>query len=101
MGPLKTIEQAADWLGVPRRWLVDAVTARQVPHTRVGKHVRFADHHLEAIVAAGEQQVRNDPSPVARQEATAASVTPLQRHDDTTATGARGGAASAPRRKAS
>ncbi len=43
---LLTIEQAAVALAVPRSWLRDKVTARQVPHTRLGRHVRFTEEHL-------------------------------------------------------
>jgi len=54
---LLTIDQAAERLGVPRTWLRDKVSARAVPHTRLGKHVRFTAAHLASIVAAGEQEV--------------------------------------------
>jgi excisionase family DNA binding protein len=43
---LLTIDQAAIALAVPRSWLRDKVTARQVPHTRLGRHVRFSEEHL-------------------------------------------------------
>lgn len=49
--------QAAEWLNIPPTTLRDMVTARSVPFTFVGRHVRFAQHHLDAIVAAGEQPV--------------------------------------------
>lgn len=52
---LLTIAEAAEYLNVPFTWLRDKVTARQVPHTRLGRHVRFAPEHLERIVAEGEQ----------------------------------------------
>lgn len=52
--PLKTYAQAAEWLGVPVSWLQEKVQKREVPHTRLGKHVRFAQHHLDEIVRAGE-----------------------------------------------
>lgn len=52
---LLTITQAAVVLGVPTGWLRKKVTDREVPHTRLGKHVRFTAEHLRAIVAAGEQ----------------------------------------------
>ncbi len=58
---LLTIEQAARRLNVPRSWLRDRVTARQVPHTRLGRHVRFAPGHLAQIIAAGEQCTRTEP----------------------------------------
>lgn len=60
---LRTIPEAAEWLGVHESWLRRAVSARAVPHTRLGKHVRFSQAHLDQIVAAGEQQV---PTPLRR-----------------------------------
>lgn len=59
---LRNIAAAAEWLGVPETWLRDKVTAQAVPHTRVGRHVRFAQHHLDAIVAEGEVPVAKAPS---------------------------------------
>lgn len=61
MAPLKDIEQAAAWLGIPAETLKKRVAAREVPHTRIGKHVRFAEHHLAAIVEAGEQPMTTTP----------------------------------------
>lgn len=52
--PLKNYTQAAEWLGVPQKWLEAKVQAGEAPHTRLGKHVRFSQQHLDAIVAAGE-----------------------------------------------
>ncbi len=49
--------ELADYLGVSEAWVSKKVTARLIPHTRIGKHVRFAPHHVEAIVAMGEQSV--------------------------------------------
>lgn len=59
---LRDIEKAAAWLGIPVETLRKKVTARAVPHTRIGRHVRFAQHHLDAIVAAGEQPVATAPT---------------------------------------
>ena len=67
---LLTIAQAAVVLNVPPTWLRDKVTARQVPHTRLGRHVRFNAAHLAQIVASGEQHVRPEPlSPAAERRA--------------------------------
>ena len=52
--PLKDYAQAAEWLGVPVRWLQDRVQRGEVPYTRLGKHVRFTQEHLDVIVKAGE-----------------------------------------------
>lgn len=53
---------AAEWLDIPFTTLRDMVTARRVPFTKVGKHVRFGQHHLDAIVAAGEESVAKSPA---------------------------------------
>ncbi|MFC4335182.1 helix-turn-helix domain-containing protein [Salininema proteolyticum] len=52
---LRTKEQAAAWLQVPESWVTQKVSARAIPFTRVGKHVRFSVDHLEAIAANGEE----------------------------------------------
>ncbi len=62
MDPLMSIDQAAEVLGIPAKTLAGMVTARTVPHTRIGKHVRFTDEHLAAIVAAGEEPVAIVPA---------------------------------------
>jgi excisionase family DNA binding protein len=59
---LRDIEAAALWLGIPKKTLQAYVTARAVPFTKVGKHVRFSQEHLDAIVAAGYQPVVQPPS---------------------------------------
>lgn len=39
---------------MPQGWLRKKVTSGSLPHTRLGKHVRFTTDHLRRIVAAGE-----------------------------------------------
>jgi excisionase family DNA binding protein len=51
---LFTIPEAAEVLRVPEGWLRKKVTAGVVPHTRLGKHVRFTAEHLRQIIAAGD-----------------------------------------------
>lgn len=53
--PLLTIAQAAERLNVPYTWLRDKVTARQVPHHRLGKHVRFTEDDLDQLLARSTQ----------------------------------------------
>lgn len=60
--PLRDIAGAAEWLGVKPTWVRDQVTARTIPFCKVGRHIRFSDEHLAAIVAAGEQQPVKAPS---------------------------------------
>jgi excisionase family DNA binding protein len=61
MTRLYSIKEAAEVLNVPFTWLRDKVTARQVPHTRLGRHVRFTEAHLAEIVADGEQPAAAAP----------------------------------------
>jgi excisionase family DNA binding protein len=53
---LFTISEAAELLRVPEGWLRKKVTAGAVPHTRLGKHVRFTMEHLRRIIAAGDSE---------------------------------------------
>jgi excisionase family DNA binding protein len=59
------IADAAALLRVPEGWLRKKVTAGAVPHSRLGKHVRFTPDHLRRIVAAGE--VEPLPTPATRE----------------------------------
>lgn len=52
---LMDIAAAAKLLAAPEGWLRGAVTARKAPCTRLGKHVRFSQAHIAAIIAAGEK----------------------------------------------
>lgn len=60
--PLLTIAEAAEILNVPEGWLRKKVSVGVIPHTRLGKHVRFTQEHLAQVVAAGECVVRAGPS---------------------------------------
>jgi excisionase family DNA binding protein len=50
--PLYTPTEAARLLAVPESWLRRRVTARQAPHTVLGKHLRFSHADLVAIATA-------------------------------------------------
>lgn len=52
---LLTIQEAAEYLNVPIRWVEDAVQQRRIRCTRIGKHVRFTAEHLTGLIEAGEQ----------------------------------------------
>jgi len=54
--PLLCIVEAAVLLNVPESWLRKKVSARAVPFTLLGRHVRFTAEHLNQIVVAGEQR---------------------------------------------
>ncbi|MFI6320997.1 helix-turn-helix domain-containing protein [Nonomuraea sp. NPDC050556] len=53
--PPLTFKQAAERLNVPESWLREKVAKRQIPHTRLGKHVRFTEDDLEEILRAARQ----------------------------------------------
>lgn len=57
MDKLLDIDGLAEYLGVPRTWVRDQVTARAIPFTRIGRHTRFTQEHIDQIIAAGEQKV--------------------------------------------
>ena len=50
---LYDFETAAAWLRVSESWLRKQVARRLVPHTRLGRNVRFTEADLEAISEAG------------------------------------------------
>ena len=54
MTRLHTIEQAAEILAISPSFLKRGATARTLPHTRVGRFVRFSDDDLARIVAMGQ-----------------------------------------------
>lgn len=67
MNRLFTVTEAAEVLNVPVSWLRSAVAAGQVPHSRLGRHVRFTEAHLAAIVADGERGAADSVRPVPSQ----------------------------------
>lgn len=54
---LFTIVEAARLLSLPEGWLRKRVSARSVPHTRLGKHVRFTADQIHQLIAQGETPV--------------------------------------------
>lgn len=62
MEALLDIAGLAEKLGVPRTWVRDKVTAREIPFTKIGRHVRFTEQHFQAIVAAGEEPTATTPT---------------------------------------
>lgn len=61
---LMTKEQLAAWLGVPPSFVRDAITARRIPITWVGKHARFSEADRAAIVAAGHEPALTAPTSI-------------------------------------
>lgn len=60
---LYSVTEAAEVLDVPVSWLRSMVAARAVPHTRLGRHVRFTEAHLAEIIAAGERAAAPTAAP--------------------------------------
>jgi excisionase family DNA binding protein len=61
MAKLLDINGLAEHLGVPRTWVRDMVTARQIPVTWIGRHARFSEEDVAQIVAAGKQPAHSGP----------------------------------------
>lgn len=57
--PLMDKSQLAAWLGVPESWVRNAITAREIPITWIGRHARFGAADRAAIVAAGSETAMN------------------------------------------
>jgi hypothetical protein len=49
-----SIQEAADLLGVSKRWLAGKVAAREVPCTFIAGQAKFTAAHIRLISAAGE-----------------------------------------------
>lgn len=50
---LYTVEQAAERLGTTPRFVRRLIAERRIAFVRLGRHVRIADHDIEAFIAAG------------------------------------------------
>ena len=61
--PLYTPAEAADLLAVRESWLRRRATARAVPCTFLGKHLRFSHADLVAIACAGATPTGPPPLP--------------------------------------
>lgn len=48
--------EAAAMLQVRESWLRKKATARAIPCTFIGKHLRFSEQDIDAIIAAGAKQ---------------------------------------------
>ncbi|WP_204366627.1 helix-turn-helix domain-containing protein [Nocardiopsis prasina] len=59
---LFTPAEAADKLKVPESWLRKKATARQVPCTFIGKHLRFSSEDLAEIIRDGHRDPVTGPS---------------------------------------
>jgi excisionase family DNA binding protein len=52
---LHTPEQAAALLQVPASWLRKKAAAGDIPRTKIGRHLRFSDADLNAIIRHGSR----------------------------------------------
>ncbi len=52
-GQLFTVTETAEILKIPESWLKAKATARVIPCTFVGKHLRFSDQDISEIINAG------------------------------------------------
>ena len=64
---LFTFAEAAEMTSLKESWLRRAVTERRIPCRKIGKHVRFSQADLDALIAAHAQAAT--PSPVRRRTA--------------------------------
>jgi hypothetical protein len=55
-GELHTVAEAAGILKVRESWLKTKASARLIPCTFIGKHLRFSDHDIAEIMRAGARQ---------------------------------------------
>ena len=87
---LFTVDEAAERLRVRPSWLRRKATARLIPCTFLGKHLRFSPADLAAIVAAHQQppvgrkpRKRATPTPHnPRGDLANSATTSVHRHDD-------------------
>jgi excisionase family DNA binding protein len=56
MAQLYTPAEAAEILRIRESWLRDKASARAIPCTFIGKHLRFSDDDLAQIVTEGARQ---------------------------------------------
>ena len=49
-GHLYTVSQAASILQVAKIWIYERTRKRAIPHRKLGKHIRFTDSDLSAII---------------------------------------------------
>ena len=52
-GRLYTVSQAAAILHLAKAWIYERTRKKAIPHRKLGKHIRFTDSDLSAIVEMG------------------------------------------------
>ncbi len=63
-GELHTVAETAQILKVRESWLKTKASARLVPCTFVGKHMRFSDDDIAEIMRVGARQPTHTPAPL-------------------------------------
>lgn len=53
---LLTKDELAEVLGVPASWVRAKAASHEIPHRRIGRHIRFAPEDVAAILASSERQ---------------------------------------------
>lgn len=49
-GRLLNKAELAELLGVPERWVTKACVAREIPMTRLGRHIRFSEADVAELI---------------------------------------------------
>jgi excisionase family DNA binding protein len=60
---LFTFAEAAEMTALRESWLRKAVSERRIPFRRIGKHIRFAQADLDALVSDNAVGVTRNPLP--------------------------------------
>jgi excisionase family DNA binding protein len=50
---LYDVDQAAEMLSVPKRWIYERTSKNEIPFRKIGKFIRFSDADLQAIAGKG------------------------------------------------
>lgn len=58
---LFTFAEAAEMTSLKESWLRRAVAARRIPFRRIGRHVRFAQADIDALVSGAAVAVTPNP----------------------------------------
>lgn len=61
---LMSVDQVADRLGTGRRFVYRLVEERRLPHSKVGRHLRFESADVEAYIAAVTSPAIRPPLPL-------------------------------------
>ena len=57
-----TEAEAAERLNLPLTWIAKERRAGRIPHQKFGRHIRYTDDHIAAILKRHEVQAAGDPA---------------------------------------